>query len=178
MLRDKKTSAHHPINKIFSMPSDLVRLCADEIADRKMTIAFIESATAGRMCCEFALTENSGNILRGGVSCYEVFVKENILHVSHSLIEKYTAESAEVTQALAISGKKLFESDIVVAVTGLTSPGGSENKNKPVGTMFIDMLIHEKHVSARHVFAGTPESIMLQTIDKAAELILDNLETD
>ena len=157
------------------MPSQTVTDCAKKIAEKKYNIAFIESATAGRMCCEFALTPDSGKILRGGISCYEVFVKENILKVPHTLITRCTAESAEVTEALAISGRKLLTADITVAVTGLTTSGGSETIEKPVGTMFLHVILPETTITHREVFQGDPEKIILQTIDTAAMLIADNI---
>lgn len=159
------------------MPSQIVSDCAKAIAENKLCIAFIESATAGRMCCEFALTGYSGEILRGGISCYEIFIKENILKVPHGMIETCTPESAEVTCVLANSGYELLGADITVAVTGLITPGGSESEEKPVGTMFLHIITPKKRISHREIFGGSPESIMLQAIDRTAELILEVLES-
>lgn len=155
------------------MPSLLVSGCCKALADRGWNIAFIESATAGRMCSEFALSEFSGNVLRGGLACYEVFVKENILRVPDWVISKYTPESAETTESLAVHGAAFFESDVVVAITGLTTPGGSENAEKPVGTMFIHIIFPEGAIAHREVFSGNPEQIMLAAIDKAATLLTE-----
>lgn len=157
------------------MCSEKVIECAKLLADRKLQIAFIESATAGRMCSEFALSEFSGDILRGGISCYSVFVKNNILKVPQELIDKYTPESAQVTKALAQQGAELFNTDVTVAVTGLTCPGGSENEEKPVGTMFLHCIIQDKEVAHREEFKGTDSSIILQTIDRAAEIVTTHL---
>ncbi len=158
------------------MPSEKVRACAKAIAEKEWKIAFVESATAGRMCSEFSLTENSGDILRGGISCYEVFIKENILKVPHELIEKHTPESAAVTESLAQNALPLFKSEIVVAVTGLVAPGGSETPEKPVGTMFLHIMMAGRALSHREVFKGKPEDIVLQAIDRAAGLITGALE--
>lgn len=155
------------------MPSTLVIDCAAAIAKNHLSVAFIESATAGRMCSEFALTPYSGKILRGGISCYEVFVKEDLLKVPHDLIAKYTPESAEVTAALAASGAKLLTADVTVAITGLTTAGGSETEDKPVGTMFVDIRFRDVYVAERAVYSGSPESIILQCIDRGSELILN-----
>jgi len=157
------------------MPSKYVIDCSNAIASRKWNIAFTESATAGRMCAEFALTKVSGKILRGGISCYEVFIKEQILKVAHNLIETYTPESAEVTEALAKNSAKLFNSKITVAVTGLTTAGGSETEEKPVGTMFLHIITPVGPIAHREVFSGTPEEIVMQTIDKAAQLITEKI---
>ncbi|AWH86576.1 damage-inducible protein CinA [Flavobacterium album] len=158
------------------MPSKIVNRCSAAIAAKGWNIAFTESATAGRMCSEFALTGESGKILRGGISCYEVFVKEQILKVPHKLIEDHTPESAEVTASLARQSARLFNSKVTVAVTGLTTTGGSETPEKPVGTMFLSIITPLGTIDDRTVFKGDPESIILQTIDRAAELIVKNIE--
>lgn len=157
------------------MPSDIVIKCSKEIASKGWNIAFAESATAGRISAEFAMTTHSGEILRGGIVCYDVFVKEQILNVPHAVIEKYTPESAEVTQVLAQQVSKIFNSKITVAVTGLTSPGGSETEEKPVGTIFFYIITPTDKISHREVFNGTPEEIVLKSTDKMAKLIIDNI---
>ena len=40
------------------MPSEIVIRCSKAIAEKKMNIAFAESATAGRMSSEFSMTED------------------------------------------------------------------------------------------------------------------------
>lgn len=158
------------------MCSDKVNTCANLLSDRKLQIAFIESATAGRMCSEFALTECSGDILLGGLACYSVPIKEQLLKVPDHLIKTYTPESAEVTKALAQGGSQLFNADVTVAVTGLTCTGGSETEEKPVGTMFLHIKYKESEKAYREVFKGTASEIILQTIDRTAELITEHLQ--
>lgn len=157
------------------MPSEIVKKCSNTIAAQGWNIAFAESASAGRMAAEFSLTEKSGAVLRGGIVCYEVFVKEQILNVPHSIIEKCTPESADVTKILAQQTLKIFNSKIAVAITGLTTPGGSESKEKPVGTMFFHIITPADIINHREVFKGTPEEIVLQAIDKTAQLIIDSI---
>jgi len=157
------------------MPSQIVKNCGSAIARRGMALAFAESATAGRMAAEFALLPESGKILKGGIVCYDACIKEEVLKIPKEFVEKYTPESAEVTEELAHSIAKLIKSDIQVAVTGLTTPGGSENEEKPVGTMFIHVLINGRSFPVREKFDGSAEEIVLKTIDRAAEIILKEL---
>ncbi|MDR6764411.1 nicotinamide-nucleotide amidase [Flavobacterium sp. 2755] len=157
------------------MPSEIIINCSKVIADHGWNIAFAESASAGRLSAEFSLTEHSGKILRGGITCYEVFVKEQILHVRRSLIETYTPESPEVTRELAERTAYIFNSDITVALTGLTTPGGSESSEKPVGTIFLYIMTPLGDVSRREVFSGSQEEIVLQAADMAAALIHDKI---
>jgi nicotinamide-nucleotide amidase len=157
------------------MPSKIVIECSKTIAAKGCNIAFAESATAGRMSAEFSMTKESGKILRGGIVCYDVCVKETLLHVPKSVIEKYTPESLEVTQILAQQASKLFHSKITVAITGLTTPGGSENKEKPLGTIFLYIITPTKEFGHREIFKGSAEKIVLQAIDKTAELVMKSL---
>jgi nicotinamide-nucleotide amidase len=70
---------------------------------------------------------------------------------------------------------KLIDSDIHVAVTGLISPGGSETPEKPVGTMFIHIKLPHKYVHHREVFDGRPDQVISKSVDRMAELVIDNL---
>jgi nicotinamide-nucleotide amidase len=155
------------------MPSPLLYKCHELVKAKKLTMAFAESATAGRLAAEFALIPECGDILKGGIVCYDACIKQDVLGVPEEMVEKYTPESAEVTKELAERIGDFMKADIQVAITGLTMPGGSETKEKPVGTMFIHAIIKGKHIGVREVFKGSAEEIVLQTIDRVAQLIID-----
>lgn len=157
------------------MPSEFVMKCSKALAAKEWNIAFAESASAGRMSAEFSMAKESGKILRGGIVCYEAFVKEQILNVPHALIEKYTPESAEVTKKLAEQMAKLFNAKVTVAVTGLASPGGSETSEKPVGTFFFSIITHSENINKRKVFKGDPQQMVIQAIDEAAKLVIESI---
>ena len=157
------------------MAEDKILECSRLIANQKLTIAFAESATAGWLCSEFALAQESGEILKGGIVCYDASLKETLLNVPKELIEKYTPESMEVTEELAKRLGVMIESDIQVAVTGLTTPGGSETEEKPVGTMFIAVLVKGEMINLRQVFKGSCEEVIHQTVRAVAALLIEEL---
>lgn len=95
--------------------------CSKLIAGKKLKIAFAESATAGWLASEFSFVPESGEIFLGGIVCYDVCVKEELFGIPKETIEKYTAESSEITELLAERLVKFFRNDISVAITGLTS---------------------------------------------------------
>lgn len=146
------------------------------MAKNNLTVAFAESATAGWLCSEFALTPDSGAVLRGGITCYDASLKVSLLKVPQGLIDTYTPESMEVTREMAYCLSHLIQSDVYVTVTGLTTPGGSETPEKPVGTMFVYALIKDKQACFRKVFKGTCEEIIHQTIEATAELLIAELK--
>ena len=152
----------------------MLKKCCDLLELKNLKIAFIESASSGYLSSQFSICKNSGaEILLGGLVSYDPSIKMDLLNINAELIEKYTAESAEVTEAMAIHGKKLFsQADIIVACTGLLKPGGSATKIKPEGTFFISILYLNKTHNFHYFIDGTPsEKLTVLTEYVAKEII-------
>jgi nicotinamide-nucleotide amidase len=160
------------------MPSKVVEECTRLLVANEMTIAFAESATVGRMAAEFGLTDDAGKILKGGIVCYDAGVKEDLLKVDEKLVEEFTPESAEVTEAAAKGLQSLIPADIHVAVTGLTCPGGSETPEKPVGTIFIHCLGKDFEFADRTEFTGSKEVIIMKCIENFAALLIKQISPE
>lgn len=158
------------------MPSKQVQECTQLLAEQKLKIAFVESATAGRLAAEFSLSEQAGKCLLGSLVCYDACIKQDLLKVPKALIDQFTPESAEVTEAIAKNAKRFFNADIIVGVTGLASAGGSETPQKPVGTMFFHIVINQQSYTHREVFKGTAEEVILQAIERIAQLVTQYLK--
>lgn len=157
------------------MAEQAILKCSRLLAEKGYTIAFAESATAGWLCSEFALSPDSGKVLKGAIVCYDASLKESLLKVPRNLIETHTPESEEVTKEMAIRLAEVILSDIQVAVTGLTTPGGSETPDKPVGTMFVHGFLKGSPFKLRKVFAGSCEEVIHQTITAIADLLSEEL---
>lgn len=153
------------------MPSKTVIRCCKALINKKWTISFVESASAGKLCNEFSTVIDSGQILIGGLVCYHVSMKEDLLLIPHGTIEQYTPESAIVTKLMAQNFHRFVKSDICVALTGLASPGGSETPEKPVGTIFLHIVLPNKEIAKRLKFEGNPEEIINQAVDAVADLV-------
>lgn len=158
------------------MISPKVIECSKAIVKKGWKITFVESASAGKMCYEFSRVPDSGKILIGGMVCYDANMKEEMLEIPPELIEVFTPESAEVTEAMAQNFCRIIASDVCVAITGLTTPGGSETPEKPVGTIFLHIIFPHKQLAKRYEFKGTAEEIVTQAIDAVASLIINELE--
>ncbi|GHB80104.1 CinA family protein [Persicitalea jodogahamensis] len=160
------------------MPSHNVIELAHYMREQGLTISFAESASTGRFVDEFTRVPDCGSSVLGSIVCYDESVKTNLLKVPREAIEQYTAESPEVTQLLADQLKKLIPANIMIAVTGLASPGGSETPEKPVGTMFVHGFIGDNAFSKRWHFTGEPDDIIAQTIHTTANFILNELKNN
>ncbi len=110
--------------------------CYRLLVKKNLNVAFIESASAGYLAYCFSQSQYSGKILYGSLVCYDLGVKQSVLKIDKKLIKKHTAESPQVTEQMVIQAKNIFEADILVSCTGLLKKGGSETKEKPVGTFF------------------------------------------
>jgi len=144
--------------------------CGELLIKHQLTIAFAESATAGRLSAEFALVPEAGKFLKGGVVCYDAELKCSLLGVPESQLNAFTPESEIVTCLITSGLQKLIPADIHIGCTGLTAPGGSETAEKPVGTMFLYAIKdHELLFSERTVFQGNPEEIVRQTVEFLAQ---------
>ena len=152
--------------------------CGTLLMDKKLTLAFAESATAGYLSSQFSLVHHAGKFLKGGLVCYDAELKKSILHVPEGLIETFTPESAEVTNAMCQGLCQLIPADIHVAVTGLTCPGGSETSEKPVGTIFIVGLMQGQKLFAKRIYLqGDEQQIIQDTAKQVALLISDALQS-
>jgi len=158
------------------MKSDKMDAVGKMLISKNLTISFAESATAGRLSAEFSMIDRAGEFLKGGIACYDACLKEDLLQVDHSLIETYTPESMEVTRAISLGLSRLIPADIHIGITGLTTPGGSETKEKPVGTMFIYATSKGELVfSERFNFTGEREEIVSATVEACAIMLIDYL---
>ena len=159
------------------MASKNITLCSARIAEKNLKIAVAESATAGWLASEFSLVPESGQIFLGGIVSYDAGTKQDLFDIPKEIIDQFTPESAEVTRLLAERLKRYFKCDIAIGVTGLTTPGGSETEEKPVGTMFIHITLPENRYCAhREVFEGSPEKIIGATVERIGELICNLID--
>jgi nicotinamide-nucleotide amidase len=151
-----------------------LKSCCDLLEKKALKIAFIESATSGYLAAQFSIYKNSGaDILLGGLVSYDPIIKQEILHIPTALIQQYSAESREVTQAMAKQGQCLFSTaDMIVACTGLLKPGGSATAEKPEGTFFISILFDNTIHNADYFLMGTPMQRLNALTEHVAEQVL------
>lgn len=156
--------------------TNIIEKAARLLINKNITIAFAESATAGRATAEFSLACDAGKFLKGAFVCYDVALKTQVLKVPQALVEKYTPESMEVTHAIAKGLESLITADVHIGITGLPCPGGSETPEKPVGTMFIFAIRDGKTLFAERVrFDGSHNHVLEQTVKNIAFLLVKHL---
>ncbi len=156
----------------------LLKECADLFKDKGFTLAFAESVTAGCLCHAFGALPQCGSFFKGGIVAYDAGVKINLLGLDQKTLDTFTPESAEVSKEMALGLQKCIPADGLIAITGLNAPGGSENPEKPVGTIFIHALIKEQHYSLKKWFQGDPECMNRQILTEACLFLKKTLSAD
>lgn len=152
--------------------TSLLHACGALMIANKLTIAFAESATAGRITAEFAMVPEAGKFLKGGIICYDAEIKRSLLGVSEQIIDTFSPESEIATLAITSGLQKLIPADIYIGCTGLTSSGGSESPDKPVGTIFLYCIKGQECIfSDQTVYTGNPHEIVEQTVIRTAQLL-------
>ena len=119
--------------------------------EREKTVATAESCTGGRIAEAIIAVPGASKYFKGGIICYVNEVKENLLGVSHDLIEEKTAVCEEVAIEMVKGACKALNTDYAIAATGLAGPGGG-TKEIPVGTIWLA--------------CGTPDNVMIFKIEE------------
>ena len=101
-----------------------------------LTLGTAESCTGGRIAESIIAVPGSSEYFKGGIISYTNDVKENLLGVSHQLLEEQTAVCEDVAKAMVSGAIKTLNVDFAIASTGVAGPGGGTPEN-PVGTIWL-----------------------------------------
>jgi nicotinamide-nucleotide amidase len=108
----------------------------DLIYGQGKTLATAESCTGGRIAEAIIATPGASDFFKGGIISYTNEVKENLLGVSHEVIEEQTAVCEEVAKQMVLGVIKALNVDFAISSTGIAGPAGG-TKEIPVGTIWI-----------------------------------------
>ena len=100
-----------------------------------LTLSAAESCTGGEIAHLITTVPGSSSYFLGSVTSYAISVKNTVLGVPSSLIEKHGVVSSEVAAAMAEGVRKLTGSDYSVSTTGVAGPGA--DGDIPEGTVWI-----------------------------------------
>lgn len=122
------------------------------LRERGLTLSAAESCTGGLFSKHMTDLPGSSAYFRGGVVSYATDLKHTLLGVAEQTLETYGAVSAETAHEMAENCRRVCQSDLAVAITGVAGPDSDERGNE-VGTVYI-ALAHKDGTLCRKVFAG------------------------
>ena len=117
-------------NKVLS------REISQLIWENGCTLGTAESCTGGRIAESIIAMPGASNYFKGGIISYTNEIKENLLNVSHELLEEKTAVCEEVAKEMVKGAVKALNVDYAISATGFAGPGGGTD-SIPVGTIWL-----------------------------------------
>lgn len=151
-------------------------IIGDLLFERGLTITTAESCTGGLIAQRITDISGSSRYFSGSVVAYDNFIKEKVLGVSTDILTSYGAVSAETALAMAKGAKKLLQTDLALAITGIAGPQG-EKQGKPVGLVYISLVGENINVCEKCVFSGTRSDIRWRSANWALYLLKRSLES-
>lgn len=139
------------------------------------TIATAESCTGGNIAHHITLIPGSSAVMMGGVVAYHNRIKEHVLHVNASDIERYGAVSRPVVEQMALGVKALTGADVTLATSGIAGPGGG-SPEKPVGTVWMAVASPTGVVSEMIRFEGSRSDVIAYATAHVIKIALNQLE--
>jgi nicotinamide-nucleotide amidase len=125
------------------------------------TLAVAESCTGGLVAHRLTRIPGSSDYFERSVVVYSNAAKVQMLGVPKEWIDRSGAVSAEVAENMAEGVRRVSNTTLGLAITGIAGPAGG-SVEKPVGTVFIALASPRGTVSRRYQFLGDRDQI--QTI--------------
>ena len=145
--------------------------------EREKTVSTAESCTGGRIAEAIIAVPGASKYFKGGIICYVNEVKENLLDVSHELLEEKTAVCEEVAIEMVKGACKALNTDYAIAATGIAGPGGG-TKEIPVGTIWLACGTPDNVVSYKLEEDNGRDINLAMATNKAVQMFCDFLKAE
>ncbi|WLD95222.1 competence/damage-inducible protein A [Alkalihalobacillus sp. AL-G] len=140
---------------------------ADEVMKtlktRSKTVSCAESLTGGSFGQELTKISGAGQVLKGGIICYQNEIKKNQLKIPEQILEQDGAVSEVCAKLMAENVRELFKSDYGIGFTGVAGP--NEMEGKPPGTVFVGIATPEETFVYPLRLAGGRNAVRTRTVN-------------
>lgn len=140
------------------------------LSTRNLTLSIAESCTGGGLGNRITNVPGSSEVFLGGVIAYSNELKMKILGVKKGTLEKKGAVSEQTALEMATGIRRLCQSDIGVAITGIAGPGGA-TQGKPVGLVCLHLSSEEAEQGVQKIFTGDRQIVKIRSENCCLNLI-------
>jgi nicotinamide-nucleotide amidase len=140
------------------------------LSARNLTLSIAESCTGGGLGNRITNVPGSSEVFLGGVIAYSNELKMKILGVKKGTLEKKGAVSKQTALEMAIGIRRLCQSDIGIAITGIAGPGGA-TQGKPVGLVCLHLSSEETEQGVQKIFSGDRQIVKIRSENYCLNLI-------
>tara|TARA_B100000614_G_C14562973_1_gene497849 strand:- start:5240 stop:6457 length:1218 start_codon:yes stop_codon:yes gene_type:complete len=121
------------------------------LSKNNKTLSIAESCSGGGISEHLTNLPGISKIFIGSIIAYSNEIKNKVLGIPNSIITKHGAVSEKVATEMAVNIKNKFNTDISIACTGISGPGGG-TKEKPIGTVFISVCVDDTIITKKFIF--------------------------
>jgi len=146
------------------------------LQDKRLTIGTVESATGGMISARLTSIPGSSAYFKGGLITYHNEVKMRLAGVKYETLLAYGAVSPQVTEQMAVGGRKALGVDICLSDSGIAGPGG-ETAGKPVGLFYIGLATSDGAWNRKFIFKGSRAENRESAVTAALKWAIEHLST-
>ncbi|NDP21471.1 MAG: CinA family nicotinamide mononucleotide deamidase-related protein [Paludibacter sp.] len=143
------------------------------LKSKGLMVATAESCTGGNIARLFTSLPGSSEFYKGSVVAYGNDIKTKVLQVTPDSLGEFGAVSQTVVEQMALNVRKLLNSEVAIATSGIAGPTGG-TIDKPVGTIWIAVCYANYVVSKEFRFGALREQ-NIQRTSQAAMLMLKEI---
>ena len=130
------------------------------LKSRGMKATFAESCTAGLAAMAVASAKSSADFFSRGFITYTNEAKQEVLGVSQSALETYTAVSEPVVREMAEGALRISGEQAAVSISGYAGPDGGPD-GTPAGTVWFGWALSDGQTIAEvETFSGDCEEVI------------------
>ncbi|MEZ4803783.1 MAG: competence/damage-inducible protein A [Gelidibacter sp.] len=154
----------------FEEDESLEAVIGHKLIQLNKTVATAESCTGGKIAESFTANAGASNYFKGSVVSYATEAKIDVLKIDKALIEEFSVVSGPVSEAMARSVLKLFDTDYAIATTGNAGPTKGD-ADAEIGTVFIAIASKTKVYSEKFNFGNHRTKVIHRATNKAFEML-------
>ena len=121
------------------------------LINKDLKLSISESCTGGYISKVITDIPGSSKFFMGSIIAYDNMIKQNIVDISSSDLQKYGAVSQQVCEKMAVNISKKFKTNVSIACTGISGPEGGSS-DKPVGTVFVSVFYFGEIITKKFIF--------------------------
>lgn len=141
------------------------------LKEKGLTIASAESLTGGLFSERLVSLSGAGDIVQGGIVCYQNEVKQHVVGISADTLQNHGAVSQQCAKEMAEKVRHLCRSNIGISFTGVAGPKVQEGKE--VGTVFMGIAIENEPTEVYHLqLSGGRDSIRTRAVKYGCHYLL------
>lgn len=145
------------------------------LKNKNLTLAAVESSTAGYLSYLLTKTPGSSETFKGSFVVYALDTKNKLFKIPSPLLKKTQGVSPEIAAYLADNVRKKLNSNIGISIVGFAGPGAK--KGEKVGTTFLAISDEKEVFVTGAIITGSRDKVRKEAAKLTVEILYKHLKT-